>query len=213
MIESRFAAWARRSTCVGRWNRAWRLAVSASGLAIVLALGASGCARAQARGAAAGPPLNVPEPPPRVITPADEPLAAAPAIPDPPPVAAPPPTPVARVPLRRPAGTAPEAEPKPEPAPPPAAPAPPAEPPRELRAASSARDAAAERTVRDTLARAARDLSRVDYGKLGSEGRAQYDQSKRFAQQAEQALKDRNFVFASTLADKAATLAAGLLGR
>lgn len=186
--------------------------LSVVGLAIVLGVSAGGCARAQARGAAAGPPLDVPEPPPRVITPVDEPLAAAPAIPDPPPVAAPPPTPVARVPARRPAGTTPEAEPKPEPAAPAPAPAPP-EPPRELRAAPSARDAAAERAVRDTLARAGRDLNRVDYGKLGTEGRAQYDQSKRFAQQAEQALKDRNFVFASTLADKAATLASGLLGR
>jgi hypothetical protein len=67
--------------------------------------------------------------------------------------------------------------------------------------------------VRDTLARAARDLSRVDYGRLSADARAQYDQSKRFTQQAEQALKDRNFVFAATLADKAATLAAGLTGR
>jgi len=67
--------------------------------------------------------------------------------------------------------------------------------------------------VRDTLTRAARDLGRVDYGRLGTDARAQYDQSKRFTQQAEQALKDRNFVFAATLADKAAALAAELVGR
>ena len=85
--------------------------------------------------------------------------------------------------------------------------------PRELRPASPARDAAAEKDVRDTLARAARDLGRVNYGRLSADARAQYDQSKRFTQQAEQALKDRNFVFAATLADKAATLAAELLGR
>jgi hypothetical protein len=91
--------------------------------------------------------------------------------------------------------------------------APPIEPPRELRPASPARDAAAEKDVRDTLARAARDLSRVDYGKQSADARAQYDQSKRFTQQAEQALKDRNFVFAATLADKAATLAAELVSR
>jgi len=89
----------------------------------------------------------------------------------------------------------------------------PAEPPRELRPASPARDAAAEKQVRDTLALAARDLGGVNYGRLSAEAKAQYDQSKRFTQQAEQALKDRNFVFAATLADKAATLAAGLTGR
>jgi hypothetical protein len=70
----------------------------------------------------------------------------------------------------------------------------------------------AERGVRELLTRAARDLNRVDYGKLSADGRTQYEQSKRFSQQAEQALRDRNFVFATTLADKAATLATELLG-
>jgi hypothetical protein len=82
-----------------------------------------------------------------------------------------------------------------------------------LRPASPAADAAAERQSRDALARAARDLSRVDYGKLNADARAQYDQSKRFMEQSQQALRDRNFVFASTLADKAATLAAELTAR
>jgi hypothetical protein len=59
--------------------------------------------------------------------------------------------------------------------------------------------------------RAARDLSRVDYQKLSTEGRSQYDQSKRFSEQAEQALKVGNTVFAATLADKAAVVAAELL--
>jgi hypothetical protein len=82
-----------------------------------------------------------------------------------------------------------------------------------LRPNSPSGDAAAERDARDKLARAARDLSRVDYGKLNADARSQYDQSKRFTEQAQQALKDRNFVFASTLADKAAALAAGLAPR
>jgi hypothetical protein len=73
-------------------------------------------------------------------------------------------------------------------------------------------DAVAEREVRELLQRAARDLKRTDYRKLTAEGRSQYDQSKRFADQAEQALKERNFVYATTLADKAATLAAVLVG-
>jgi hypothetical protein len=170
---------------------------------------AAGCAKAQARNAPDGPPLQVPEPPPRVIEPSDAPLASAPAVPDTPPTAAP----ALPAPARPPARRATEAEPR-EAVPPPAVPAqpPPPDPQRALRSAPSGQDAAAERTVRDTLARAGRDLNRVDYGKLSVEGRAQYEQSKRFSQQAEQALKDRNFVFASTLADKAATLAAELLG-
>jgi hypothetical protein len=68
-----------------------------------------------------------------------------------------------------------------------------------------------ERNVRDLLTRAQRDLARVNYGRLSADGRAQYDQSKRFSEQAEQALKERNLTFAFTLAEKAATLAAELV--
>jgi hypothetical protein len=67
--------------------------------------------------------------------------------------------------------------------------------------------------VRDLLARAARDINQVDYSRLSAEGKSQYEQSKRFSIQAEQALRERNLIFAATLADKAATLAAELLGR
>ena len=61
------------------------------------------------------------------------------------------------------------------------------------------------------LSRATRDLNRVDYNRLSAERRDQYDQSRRFGAQAEEALKERNLIFAATLADKAATLAAELL--
>jgi len=172
-----------------------------------LGVGSFACAKAQAKGAPEGVPLVVPTPPARVLVPVEEPAVAA-APPEGQPAAAAPRTPP-RPPVRR-----AETE-RPEPAP--AAATPPVEvapaEPRELRPASPARDAAAEKDVRDTLARAARDLGRVNYGRLSADARAQYDQSKRFTQQAEQALKDRNFVFAATLADKAATLAAELLGR
>jgi len=67
--------------------------------------------------------------------------------------------------------------------------------------------------VRDLLARAARDINQVDYSRLSTEGKSQYEQSKRFSIQAEQALRERNLIFAATLADKAATLAVELLGR
>ena len=125
--------------------------------------------------------------------------------------------PPVRPPARRTNGTPAEAEARPEPPPPaPVAAQPPPDPAptetRELRAAPSSNTVDAERGVRELLTRATRDLNRVDYGKLSADGRTQYEQSKRFSQQAEQALRDRNFVFASTLADKAATLATELLG-
>jgi hypothetical protein len=176
-----------------------------------VALLAAGCAKARAESAPDGPPLSAPEPPARVLAPVEEPLPATAAVPDTP---APAPT---RAPSRPPARRAEAAEPprQEQPAPAPAAATPPPDPvpaeTRELRAAPSANTAAAERNVRDLLARASRDINRVDYTRLSGAGREQYDQSKRFSQQAEQALRDRNFTFAATLADKAATLAAELL--
>jgi hypothetical protein len=124
--------------------------------------------------------------------------------------------PPVRPPARRANGTPAEAEARPEPPPPaPVAVQPAPEPvpteTRELRAAPSSSAVEAERGVRELLTRATRDLNRVDYGKLSADGRTQYEQSKRFSLQAEQALRDRNFVFATTLADKAATLATELL--
>lgn len=175
-----------------------------------LALIASACAKARAETAPDGPPLSVPEPPARVLAPIDEPLPATTAVPDTPPAT--PPRAVARPPARRADTEAPRQEPPP---PAPAAVAPQPEPvpteTRELRAAPNANTVAAERGVREQLARASRDINRVDYTRLSTAGREQYDQSKRFAQQAEEALRDRNFTFAATLADKAATLAAELL--
>jgi hypothetical protein len=171
------------------------------------ALTAGACAKARAESVPDGPPLSVPEPPARVLMPIEEPLPAAAAAPETPVTA---PRPPARQPVRRPAAA--EAETRPEPAPPAAATAAPAAPAPVLRATPSAADVAAERNVRDLLGRATRDLGRVDYGRLSVNGRSQYEQSKRFTEQAEQALTDRNFPFAATLADKAATLAAELLG-
>jgi 2-oxoglutarate dehydrogenase E2 component (dihydrolipoamide succinyltransferase) len=173
-------------------------------LILAVALGAGGAACAKARAEVVtpdGPPLQVPDPPGRVLVPLEE-LVSAP----PPPAPEEPPPPA---PPRTPPRTAAE-RPQPVPAPPP--PAVPAAP-RDLRTTSTAPTAESERTVRDTLARAARDISQVEYGRLSLDGRAQYDQSKRFSAQAEQALRERNLVFAATLADKAASLAAELLGR
>ena len=171
-----------------------------------VALLASGCAKAQAASVPNGPPLEVPEPPARVLLPIEEPPVAA---------ATPPPQPEAPPATAAPPAGARPAAPKPQPpvvtqqTPPPPA----ATDARELRPGSPQTTPLTERSVRDLLTRAQRDLARVDYGRLSADGRAQYDQSKRFSAQAEQALKERNLTFASTLADKAAQLAAELVGR
>ena len=184
----------------------WRAAVLA-----LATLAAAACAKQKPAIVSDGPALAMPLPPARVFAPIEEP---APVQAPPPEVAdAEPPKPAPRPPARnpRPAPPAEASKPEPEPAPVAAAPAQP-EPGRELRTTPSAADAAAERQVLQLLQRASADLKRVDYRKLSNEGRSQYDQAKRFAQQAEEALKERNFVFASTLADKAAMLASQLGG-
>lgn len=173
-----------------------------------LVFAAAGCAKARAAETVPdGPPLSVPAPPPRVLAPVELPAVAATAPPAEVPAAASRPAP------RPPAPRANEPAPRQEPAPPPVvAERPPSpEPARPVTLTSA--EAAQDRKVRDILTRSARDLNRVDYRRLSAEGKSQYDQAKRFEDQAEQALKERNFVFAETLADKAATLAAELLRR
>ena len=186
--------------------RALLFAVSVLNFALMTA-----CAKADAADLVPdGPPLAMPMPPPRVIAPVEEVAATPPPAPDP--------DPAPRTPPRQPAAARPEPRtetPPPvaaQPTTPPATPAPAPEP-REVRAVPAAAAAAEERKIRDLMARAARDLNRIDYQRLSGEGKSQYDQSKRFSEQALEALKDRNFVYALTLADKAATLAAELAGR
>ena len=78
--------------------------------------------------------------------------------------------------------------------------------------AAPAASAGDEKKVRDLLTKASSDLSkRVDYQKLSDEGKQQYNQSKRFSEQAEQAIKERNFPYALSLAEKAANLAAEII--
>jgi hypothetical protein len=201
---ARGISWVRDRVLVGIWVLG--VAICAASLA--------GCAKAQAKNAPDGPPLEMPEPPPRVLAPVDEPMPAA---------ASPPetaqPTPPRNIPRQTPRDGGRNETQKPVEQPPPVEPPLPQAAPPDTKNAESARlstpgtTGATEKPIRDRLTGAARDLSRVDYGKLSEDGRTQYEQSKRFIQQAEQALKDQNFVFAATLADKAATLAAELLGR
>ena len=90
-------------------------------------------------------------------------------------------------------------------------PAPTAAPQPSLAMQNAGANAKADLSVRTLLAQAARDLERVVYQSLDADGRAQYDTARRFMQQADEALKSRNVVFAGKLADKAATMAAVLV--
>ena len=73
-------------------------------------------------------------------------------------------------------------------------------------------DSASEQKTRNRLTQAAQNLQRVDYRQLNTDAKAQYDIAKRFIALAEQAITDRNLLYAQTLADKAATIA-GVLQR
>jgi outer membrane biosynthesis protein TonB len=186
-------------------------------LLVLVALLASGCARAQAaKTTPDGPPLDVPAPPPRDVELGGTELAPTPVpLPQEPARNAPPTTRVRPTAPRenRPDPPKPEA-PKVEP--PPEAPKPPTEeskPPSTLQTKPASEEGEVERTIRLALTRATNDLNRVDYRTLNTEARAQYDSAKLFIRQAEDLVRQKNMMFAKTIADKAATLAAQLAGR
>jgi outer membrane biosynthesis protein TonB len=189
-------------------------------LLVLVALLASGCARAQAaKTTPDGPPLDVPAPPPREVEVADS---------EPPPPVALIPEPARNAPQRPRTTPTPRETPRTEPARPdapakPEAPAP--EPPKPVEdvkpPASSAplqttpatAEGEVERGIRASLVRASGDLNRIDYRALNRDARTQYDTAKRFIAQAEGALHEKNLQFAKSVADKAAALAAQLAGR
>ncbi len=165
----------------------------------------SGCATAKASSPSPLPTLAPPDVPPRVIAEylPDPPLPSEPVSPE---TVIPAPRP-ARAPRRDVVrADAPPDEPQGPPVPPPV----PAPQPS-LALQSTGPGARADQSVRTMLAQAARDLGRVDYQALDADGRAQYDTARRFMQQADEALKGRNVMFAGKLADKAATMAAVLV--
>jgi type IV secretory pathway VirB10-like protein len=171
-------------------------------LALTVTLSAC-AAKAQVRTEVELPLLDPPPPPPRVVAvyaPEPEPLPVAPAV-----EAAAPVRPAAR-PAR------PELKPEPAtatPDPVEAVARPPA--PSLTMTPTPGSESQTVAAIRDLLGRASRDLSRVNSASLNNDGRAQYEQARRFMQQAEEALKVRNVVFAGKLADKAATMAAVLV--
>ena len=171
-----------------------------------LLLSLVGCsAKAKAQTLPDGPPLAVPIAPAHQIV--VEQIAEAPP-PEPEPTPEPdrpaPPKPTATTQGKPPA-------PKPEPPASQPAVAPPAAPEAPVRAAPAAA-AGDETKARTLIDRATSDLEkRVDYQRLSDEGKEQYNQSKRFRDQAAQALKERNFPYALSLAEKAANMAAELV--
>ncbi len=63
------------------------------------------------------------------------------------------------------------------------------------------------------MQRATTDLNRIDYRVLNTDARTQYDTAKSLIKQAESAVNSKNLVFAKSVADKAAALAAQLGGK
>ena len=183
------------------------------GVFALTSMTAVACAHTQAKTIIELPALDMPSAPPRVVEASEPQQAPLIALPD-----------EATPSLRPRPAVAPRAEaPRPpEPAkveqaatevPKPTDDAPKPASPTTLQATPTQREAEVERGVRNLIARATSDLGRVDYKALNVDARNQYDTARRFATQAEDALKARNLVFANNLADKAAALAAQLLGR
>lgn len=174
-------------------------------LVIAATVLAASCAKARAQVEPEMPALAPPPPPPRVVAvyePELEPIPAA--EPEPTEEA----TQVPRPRPNRPAQNRPDTRPEPartEPAPRPSP------PPALTLKPPTGSEAKTEASIRDLLDRVSRDLGRVNYAALDRDGRAQYDTARGFRQQAEEALKNKNYVFAGKLADKAATMATVLV--
>lgn len=182
--------------------------------ALLVAASLPACLSVHAKTAADSPMLDVPTPPERMVEPmvveAQQPI---PLPEDPRPVPIRPIRPAAP-----PAAAARPDQPKPD-IPQVAAESPKApeetaaKPAITLQTTPTSEEGEVERGIRATLARATADLSRVNYRALNTEGRAQYNTAKRFIQQADDAIHQKNLVLAKNLADKAATIAVQQAGR
>ena len=165
---------------------------------VVLSLGLTACAaKAEVQTTPTAPALEPPTPPVRLVVP----IAEKPTLPE-----------VDTAVSQPPAAATPTRPRDPRPATPaPAVPTPPAvqvetPPPAVLSTLANTTDF--ERRIRAQLLKASGDLKRVDPRTLGADARAQYDAAQGFIRQCEEALNVRNLMFASQLADKAATMAA-----
>jgi hypothetical protein len=185
-------------------------------LLMTLGVATSGCFHARTKTVADSPPLEMPPPPPRVVETVD-------ATPPPPPLplvqepehqpVLPPPRPATR------AEAPPQAKPETPKVEPPLVVEPPRvtdeaqKPPTPLQMTPAGAEREVERAIHAAIAHANADLKRVNVRALNVDARTQYDTAKRFIEQAEDAMKKRNLVFAQSLAEKAQGLAAQLAGR
>ena len=164
---------------------------------------ATGCVRTPAKTTPDAPPLDMPAPQPIPLV--TEPARNAPPRVRPAPRENPP----------RPAEPAKPVEP-PKIEPPIETPLPVEEaprPPSTLQTTPTTAEGEVERGIRASLSRANLDLNRIDYRLLNADAKTQYDTAKRFIRQADDAMRAKNLVFAKSLADKAAALAAQLGGK
>ena len=176
---------------------------------VVLSASASvACAGLHARTPPQGPPLDVPPPPSLAGVPVESEPEQALVQPSPAPAAA---RPARRTPRATPQKPVPirKADKPDKTEPPPATPAKPAAEvaPPAPSLQTTAKVDELEQKIRALLTRATRDLDRIEVRTLSADRRTQYDEARRFAEQAEAALKVKNLAFAEQLADKAATLA------
>jgi hypothetical protein len=159
--------------------------------------------------------MNVPAPPPHAVAPPApvEPPAPEPVAELPPAV---PPATRTRPPRETPRDT-PKAESKPDPsdsgAPLPQTPSQPAAPVPPLRTPSTADDQSAARNTRAVVDRARGMLNAIDYRQLTTERKVEYDTAKHFLEQADDAIKNGNYVYAQSLGEKAETIAKELSGK
>jgi hypothetical protein len=172
------------------------------GAIVLLTASLGACAvKAQVSAEVELPLLEPPPPPPRVVTLYQDDPEPAPLAPV---VEAVPARPVGRP---QPPAIRPEPPVTPEPVPEVVKPA----PPSLTLTPTPGSESQTVVAIRDLMARATRDLARVNAGALNADGRAQVEAARRFLEQADEALKARNVVFAGKLADKAATMAAVLV--
>ena len=177
-----------------------RIRVPAQITGLLLAGGlAAGCsAHAEPLTSSSTPVLNVPEPPDRYVLPRVEQRTL------PPPIEEPQPSTSAAVTTKPPVRT-----PNPRPAtPPPADPPPPVPTPTPAILLTSANTAEFEKSVRAQLDKARNNLNQVSRDALSTDGKAHFDAARGFIRQADEALKVKNLIYAASLADKAATMAA-----
>jgi hypothetical protein len=186
-----------------------------------IALLASGCASASAESSAGRPALDVPPPPARIIdvVPIEQPPDTVTDVPQP---AAPPQSSGASR-SSRPTSTKPPAtdskpeaksgDPRPgEPEPPKETPKPP-DPAPQLRTPQTSDTSGAAKAVKTTIDTARGILNTVNFAQLSNERKKAYNETKLFLQQAEEAMKQGNLVYAQGVATKAETLARELAGR